>query len=65
MYRSNGGDECNMKRVRQILSKVSGRIAVVFKKKGSSELLGFTTDKQITYLDWHFNIPHGYNEEEN
>jgi hypothetical protein len=53
-----------MKRAREILNKTIGRKAVVFRKKGSTELLGFTTDKNIpfyeigTYTDgyyWAYN----------
>ena len=45
LYRSNGGDYCNMKTARSILSKTSGRVAIVYRKKGDSNLIGFTTDK--------------------
>jgi hypothetical protein len=37
-----------MKRAREILSKFDGnRKAVVFRKKGSTELLGFTTELNL------------------
>ncbi len=36
-----------MKKAREIISKINGRKAFVFRKKGSSELVGFTTDKNI------------------
>jgi hypothetical protein len=38
-----------MKRAREILSKFDGtRKAVVFRKKGSTELLGFTTELNLS-----------------
>ena len=40
-----------MKRAREILNKTIGRKAVVFRKKGSTELLGFTTDKNIPFYE--------------
>lgn len=51
LYRSNGGDYCNMKTARSILSKTSGRVAIVYRKKGDSNLIGFTTDKQFSSDD--------------
>jgi hypothetical protein len=49
IYRSDGGDYCDMKKARKILSKVSDRVAIVFKKKGDDKLIGFTTDKKFQY----------------
>ena len=40
-----------MKKAREILNKTIGRKAVVFRKKGSTELLGFTTDKNIPFYE--------------
>jgi hypothetical protein len=54
IYRSNGGDYCNMKTARSILSKTSGRVAIVYRKKGDSNLIGFTTDKQFSSDDSSF-----------
>lgn len=54
LYRSNGGDYCNMKTARSILSKTSGRVAIVYRKRGDSNLIGFTTDKQFSSDDNSF-----------
>jgi hypothetical protein len=52
IYRSNGGDSCNMKKAREILSKYHGkRKAFTFRKKGGSELFGFTLDTNIDFFD--------------
>jgi hypothetical protein len=43
-----------MKTARSILSKTSGRVAIVYRKKGDSNLIGFTTDKQFSSDDSSF-----------
>jgi hypothetical protein len=40
-----------MKKAREIISKTNGRKAVVFRNKFSSELFGFTFDKNIIFYD--------------
>jgi len=35
LYRSNGGDNCNMKRVKSIIEYLDERIVVVYRKKGT------------------------------
>lgn len=40
-----------MKKVRELLSPIKGRKAVVFQIKGQTELFGFSTDKEVPYLE--------------
>ncbi len=45
-----------MKKAREIMSKADNTTkVVVFRKKGSSELLGFTTDLNIPFLDYEID----------
>ncbi len=44
LYKSKGGDTCDMKHARFLLSYKYDRVAVVYKKKGDNKLIGFTTD---------------------
>jgi hypothetical protein len=47
LYKSNGGDFCDMKYARSLLSNQTGRVAVVFKKKGDDNLIGFATEEHF------------------
>ncbi len=65
-YIDNGGDFCNMKKARSILTNNSGgRIAVVFKTKNSDQFVGFSTEKSFYYYDEsYFSLVHSdmYND---
>ena len=61
IYRSNGGDNCNMKKVREIHENKFGKkrwspLLFVFNKKGDSNLIGF---RNLFYA-WDYGIVPGY-----
>ena len=52
VYRTNGGDNCNMKKANEIFSKDDRNWKmVVFRKKGSTEVLGFITLYNLQFIN--------------
>ncbi len=41
-----------MKKARQLLAPISGTKAVLFRKRGSKELYGFFTSKEVPYAEY-------------
>ncbi len=49
-----------MKKARQLLAPISGTKAVLFRKRGSKELYGFFTSKEVPYFQYYSGSSYDY-----